>query len=1057
MASTAASVGTTTVTAIATSGSITHSATFSLTVTKAAAFQIHVSPSSLSLTPGAVVTVQVSVTTSDGSSPQLGVTVSGPPNLDQIGVSSPQGFLTPTNPVSFIVNPTLLAQPVQNFPLVVTAGDNSANPMNSSVFVVSLTVTIPFASNATPTRSTFVRTDQSPTGMVYDRARKLLFVSVEVLNEVLVLSTADGHRVATIPVNFPAGIDETQDGSAVYVVSPFFAGVTTIDPNSLEVIGHSQPPNAPSSPNQVITFFQVAALSNGKVLLAPTFDVISTTTQYYLWDPRANTFTPIGLSSLGPQAGLISRSADGSKVLVETSNGDAVYDTATNTFADPGSAASATSAISPDGSHIVTLVGLSAGNVAAVLLDSSFSVQANLPLGNFGFPTLTYSLDGRRVYIIGSQGNPSAVIDAKTFTILGLIPPMAFNASIPFSGQVISAFATDESGMLFGPVSLGVGFLDMTSPTSLSEPLPIPFQVMPPLANQSSVTTAQFNAAVGITSNFTTNLFFGPPPASPQAVKATGISPQSTGFVDFSIPASTLTGPANATLTRSDGFFEVVPDAVTFGPTILSTDTEGASPSGGDTVRIVGYGVAEQGIAVTIGGKAATVVSNMGPTGDAILPTASVTVKTPPGTPGSVDLTVSSSAGTFTATNAFQYLDSVQVFPTVGALDALTYDQTRKRLYISNQDHNRVEIFDLGTNKFLTPISVGNAPTSLTVTPDAALLAVVNSADGTTSVIDLSKSSVMATLPVLSAVDSDKQACGGLVTTITPGVTSAAPHGVVVGINCTSLELQGNAHFVNLDSGSLSCSGIAGCSTNGVDLPSMAGATLVSSADATKVFSPNGIVLLDLTANAISTASGSMFSDAAASADGTTFAADFGTYDSRPARLSIMAFEPYADSGSQSFHNVAGEKLSPSGSLLFYPQDSGVDIFDVHTGRLVRHVVLPDPLPLDTNTLVLDETGSKMFLISNTGITIAQLHEVPLSLARAVPSSGTPGSTVTLRGSGFQSGITVKFANTSVQSSVVDANTLTATVPSLAAGPVRITLANPNGASYSLDAAFVIQ
>ncbi len=43
-----------------------------------------------------------------------------------------------------------------------------------------------------------------------------------------------------------------------------------------------------------------------------------------------------------------------------------------------------------------------------------------------------------------------------------------------------------------------------------------------------------------------------------------------------------------------------------------------------------------------------------------------------------------------------------------------------------------------------------------------------------------------------------------------------------------------------------------------------------------------------------------------------------------------------------------------------------------------------------------------MFLISNTGITIAQLYQVPLSLAEVIPASAAAGAMVTLTGSGFQ-------------------------------------------------------
>jgi len=213
---------------------------------------------------------------------------------------------------------------------------------------------------------------------------------------------------------------------------------------------------------------------------------------------------------------------------------------------------------------------------------------------------------------------------------------------------------------------------------------------------------------------------------------------------------------------------------------------------------------------------------------------------------------------------------------------------------------------------------------------------------------------------------------------------------------------------------------------------------------------------LDLTANTLNAGFVGQFSDAAANDDGTVFAASLGISDALLNRTSIMAFEPYADSGGQSLHNVFGEKLNPSGSLLFSPQDSGVDIFDVHSGRLARHVVLPETIPLDSNALVLDETGSKIFLISISGITIAQLDEIPLSLATVNPSSGLSGATVTLRGSGFRNGATIKFGTLQASTTFVDSSTLRATVPALSAGPVRVTVSNPDGDHYTLDDAFTV-
>jgi hypothetical protein len=97
-----------------------------------------------------------------------------------------------------------------------------------------------------------------------------------------------------------------------------------------------------------------------------------------------------------------------------------------------------------------------------------------------------------------------------------------------------------------------------------------------------------------------------------------------------------------------------------------------------------------------------------------------------------------------------------------------------------------------------------------------------------------------------------------------------------------------------------------------------------------------------------------------------------------------------------------------------------------------------------------------MFLISNTGITIAQLFQAPLSLATINPVAGAPGITVTLRGSGFQNGATVTFGALQVSATYVNSNTLQATVPTLPQGPVRVTIKNSDGDQYALDDAYTV-
>ena len=478
--------------------------------------------------------------------------------------------------------------------------------------------------------------------------------------------------------------------------------------------------------------------------------------------------------------------------------------------------------------------------------------------------------------------------------------------------------------------------------------------------------------------------------------------------------------------------------------------------AGGDPITIIGYGLSAANTEVSIGGKPATISQPTIPIsiGDPF-PTERIKLITPAGVAGMTDVTVSTVSGSSTVAGGFQYLNSVQVNPIVGALDAIVYDKLRKRLYASNEDHNRVEIFDLGTNTFLTPIAVGSGPSALALTPDTSELAVVNSNDGTVSVINLLTTQVAATYPVLTASDRDPVGCGG----VALNITTAAPHRALVDVDCSALLLTGVFHLINLDTGVIDCTGIAGCSANGKDISFGNGlAAMASSSDGGKIFlaAQGGVGLLDLNANTLTSGPAGNLSDAAVSTDGNIFAGNFALFNGVNLK-GIIAIEPYADSGSQSAHNVFGEKLNPSGSLLFYPQDSGVDIFDTHTGRLVRHLVLPDPLPLDSGGLALDENGTKMFMITQTGITIAQLFQAPLSMATVNPAAGPQGTNVVLRGSGFQNGATVTFGSLQTSATFVDSNTLQAIVPPLPPGPVRVTINNPDGHRYSFDDSYIVQ
>jgi uncharacterized protein (TIGR03437 family) len=78
---------------------------------------------------------------------------------------------------------------------------------------------------------------------------------------------------------------------------------------------------------------------------------------------------------------------------------------------------------------------------------------------------------------------------------------------------------------------------------------------------------------------------------------------------------------------------------------------------------------------------------------------------------------------------------------TIGLTDILQ-DTTRQRLYIANPGLNRVEVFDMQKQQFLSPIPVGQLPRSMAFGSDANTMYVANSGGETISIVDLTQDAV---------------------------------------------------------------------------------------------------------------------------------------------------------------------------------------------------------------------------------------------------------------------------------------------------------------------------
>jgi hypothetical protein len=107
--------------------------------------------------------------------------------------------------------------------------------------------------------------------------------------------------------------------------------------------------------------------------------------------------------------------------------------------------------------------------------------------------------------------------------------------------------------------------------------------------------------------------------------------------------------------------------------------------------------------------------------------------------------------------------------------------------------------------------------------------------------------------------------------------------------------------------------------------------------------------------------------------------------------------------------------------------------------------------------LAVDENGQRLFALTASGLTIVQLANVPLGIGTVSPAAGpaTGGTSITIRGSGFQSGIQGMIGGKPATLTFKDMDTVTLVTPAVSAGSQQIVLTNPDGETVSMDAAFI--
>jgi hypothetical protein len=1036
-----------------TSGSLSASSSTTLTVEPLASFSLTLTFSNLIVRQGGSVSGLFDITVGTGSANfTLDPSVQGLPS----GVTA---TFVPAQPgigqSTMTLTATSAATLAQNAPAELVLKRASDGATASANF----TVTVAQPAGSLPgNRTNFADTDDTPKSIVYDSVHKLVYAALPDLSRVDAIDPTTSQVVREIPVPDAQGLSLTPDGTRI-LVSGFPQQVAWIDTASQKIVRRDILPTDQSycatCPPEFVSAGTPFVMASGKVIFLATARLGSTVME---WDPSV----PDQIHQISIPGGLGVRSADGTKALFSAGTiglFDSATDglTATRTFAGSPSVLAA----NPNGTQFAVVVG----TVGAFFLDDQLNTLATLPVGG-AVTGMVYSPDGKYLYVVSQNGAFPLIwkVDATTFQLVGTAPAYASNvAYIPRLPPLVveTPMAADSTGMLFGAADHGVALDDSTDLQTLSLSA-----INPTNAIIASPAEGKQNSSTPVT--ITTQTFNNIPDVWFGGLRGTNLSLSPIDQAQATAPPSPATGPMNVKIISPDGTEGNIPEAYTYGASAVNFAPIAASPSGGVTADIFGFGygsdLGSSSTQVQIGGASANVSeSNLFPTEYPFpypFPLDHVRLTLPPGSPGAADIQVTSPSGTTTIAKGLHYLQSVTDYPSTDSFQFVLYDPKRQQIYLSAGDH--IDVFSLAGHTFLTPItppSLGGQRQMgrLALTPDDSRLLAVNVADNSVAVINPDDPSTAQAVAVKNGL--------GTVSTIATTSTGLA---FVMGSGIYQIDLSTlQATMVSGLTGFLA--GARNGSTILLYTPGDTGGQVYSWTTTSGTWTiehPTQVTIFD----------------GAVSGDGSVMATDILAEDVQGGHTYtdtiVNFFDPFTNllgsTGLSQYMQAApainGMELNDAGSLAYVPvlvdvptvttstafSQNAVDIYDVRNNVLRERVLLSEQFPATSlGGMDIDPAGKNIFLITKAGLTVVTLDSVPLSIGSVTPSSGTAGASVTIHGSGFVQGTTATFNGTAGSVTFVDADTLQATIPSsLASGAVSIMLTNPDGTSYKLDDAF---
>jgi hypothetical protein len=964
-------------------------------------FSLSISPTDLTLGIGSSLNIVVSAAEINTFAASINVSVSGLPT----GVTvDPMTFsLTPGGQQQLTVTASPSAQPVTaTLAFQATSGSLNHSSQASLAVVASVSGAHP------PIRARYLRINSfydpgslqfaPPHFTIYDSAHRRFFVSNPFLNEIDVFDAAQETQTARIVVPLAWGLDISPSTGNLYA-GTLIGDIYQIDTATLNVIHRYL---AASIGPHGFTATTALVLSDGRLALqGGVGEVAVLGVDGYgasvVWNPVTNSLDSGAhgtVCDVGNE-GAFALSGDRTRILVtsvdEGGGGAPVcsYDPVAR-IATYGSFPFATFVRqiipSPDGSRFFLTTNLDGvavfdAKTAQLLGQITGPDSSNIPNAAAG---AVISLDGKSLYLVDQLSGAVGVFDTTSFIQTGWVP--SFTVSDGQSVLVIAAI--DETGLIAGPTGHGVGFVDSTHMIA-AQPTPFAAGFASPATGPLTGGTSITDFATGSVTDSATlrQIYVGDVPGAFASFDA---SAGHQNVAQVVTPPGNQVGSVDLAVVLSDGAVAVVPEAFSYGPTILEVVPNGATAEGGQTGAIIGYGFGDSAteVQVTVGGQSVpvTAVYNHPPIEPYPFPANALQFTIPPGAAGTaVDVTVTTPAGSATATNAFHYVPTVQSYALAASLQSGIYDAGRDLYYFA--DRAQVQVLSKTAGTWLSPISLPGTSSK------TQFLAISESPDGTRlAVSDFGGQAIYVLNPdnPLSAqiypMSLDKS---GFADSIAPDGLAVTNDGMVYfstrDINGTGTPLF---HKLNTAKGSIIDLGYldglaSGGSSDEFD-------RVFLSSDGRRVYSSiSGDVTIgfwvDTSNDSMHFAGYNYFggsNDLAVSGDGATIDVGGELADSS---LNGQLQVAYIDWETWFPFGALGQKLNQDGSILFQPLSDGIDMIAGNTGRLLYRIQIPVVPASIYDPLLVGQGQNTLAVISDTAVSFVDLGTLPIAAGFARP------------------------------------------------------------------------